>query len=37
MKEMIKSNPFRCNRGKDGRTMEDILKQVDEYNKELDK
>ncbi len=37
MVEMIKSNPFRCNRGKDGKTMEDILKQVEEYNKDLDK
>ena len=37
MVEMIKSNPFRCNRGRDGKTMEDILKQVEEYNKELDK
>ena len=36
MKEMIKSNPFRCNRGKDGKTMEDILKEVAEYNRKLD-
>ncbi len=37
MIEMTKSNPFRLNRGKNGITMEDILKQVERYNKELDK
>ena len=37
MMGMIKSNPFRSNRGRDGKTMEDILKQVEEYNKALDK
>ena len=37
MVEMIKSNPFRSNRGRNGKTMEDILKQVEGYNKELDK
>ncbi len=36
MVEMIKSNPFRSNRGRDGVTMEDILKQVDSYNKALE-
>jgi beta-glucosidase len=36
MIEMIKSNPFRSNRGKNGITMEDILKQVDSYNKALE-
>ena len=34
---MILSNPFRSNRGRDGKTMEDILKQVEEYNKALEK
>ena len=34
---MILSNPFRSNRGRNGVTMEDILKQVDGYNRELDK
>lgn len=33
---MILSNPFRSNRGKEGKTMEDILKQVADYNKALD-
>ena len=37
MVEMIKSNPFRSNRGRDGLTMEEILKQVEEYNTKLDK
>ena len=37
MVEMTKSNPFRSNRGRDGKTMEDILKQVEDYNKALDK
>ena len=36
MIEMIKSNPFRSNRGRNGVTMEDILKQVDSYNKALE-
>ena len=34
---MILSNPFRSNRGRDGKTMEDILKQVEGYNKALEK
>ena len=34
---MILSNPFRSNRGRDGKTMEDILKQIEDYNKALDK
>ena len=34
---MILSNPFRSNRGRDGKTMEDILKQVESYNKALEK
>ena len=33
---MILSNPFRSNRGRDGKTMEDILKQVEDYNKALE-
>lgn len=33
---MILSNPFRSNRGRDGKTMEDILKQVESYNKALE-
>ena len=33
---MILSNPFRSNRGRDGKTMEDILKQVADYNRALD-
>lgn len=33
---MILSNPFRSNRGRDGKTMEDILKQVEGYNKALE-
>jgi beta-glucosidase len=37
MMGMIKSTPFRSNRGRDGKTMEDILKQVEDYNKALDK
>ena len=37
MVEMIKSNPFRCDRGKNGKTLEMILNQVDEYNRALDK
>lgn len=37
MVEMIKSNPFRSNRGRNGMTMEDILKQVEGYNKALEK
>ena len=37
MVEMTKSNPFRSNRGRDGKSMEDILKQVEDYNKALDK
>ena len=37
MVEMIKSNPFRSNRGRDGKSMEDILKQVESYNKALEK
>ena len=37
MIEMIKSNPFRSNRGRNGVTMEDILKQVEKYNQALDK
>ena len=37
MVEMIKSNPFRLSRGQNGKTMEDILKQVEEYNRALDK
>ena len=36
MVEMTKNNPFRLKRGKDGITMEDILKQVEAYNKALD-
>ena len=37
MVEMTKSNPFRSGRGKNGLTMEDILKQVENYNKALEK
>ena len=37
MKGMILSNPFRSNRGRDGKTMEDILTQVAAYNQALDK
>ena len=37
MIEMIKSNPFRSNRGRNGVTMEQILKHIDELNKALDK
>ena len=37
MVEMTKSNPFRSNRGRNGITMEDILKQVEGYNKALEK
>ena len=37
MVEMIKSNPFRCDRGKNGKTLEMILKQVEEYNQALEK
>jgi beta-glucosidase len=37
MVEMIKSNPFRLSRGQNGKTMEDILKQVEEYKRALDK
>ena len=37
MVEMIKSNPFRLSRGQNGITMEDILKQVEEYNRKLEK
>ena len=36
MVEMIKNNPFRLNRGKNGITMEDILKKIEGYNKALD-
>lgn len=34
---MIKSGPFRCERGKNGTTMEDVQKKVDELNKKLEK
>ena len=37
MVEMTKSNPFRSSRGKNGLAMEDILKQVENYNKALEK
>jgi len=37
MVEMIKNNPFRLDRGKDGKTMEDIIRQVEGYNQSLDK
>lgn len=36
MREMIKNNPFRLSRGKNGITMEDILKKIEGYNKALD-
>ena len=36
MKGMILSNPFRSLRGRDGKTTEDILKMVADYNKALD-
>lgn len=36
MREMIKNNPFRLSRGKNGITMEDILKKIEDYNKALD-
>ena len=36
MREMIKNNPFRLSRGKNGITMEDILKKIEEYNRQLD-
>ena len=36
MVEMIKNNPFRLSRGKNGITMEDILKKIEGYNKALD-
>lgn len=35
MEGMILSNPFRSNRGKDGKSLEDIIKMVDDYNKAL--
>ncbi len=37
MVEMIKSNPFRSNRGRNGVTLEDIKKQIEGYNKALEK
>ena len=37
MVEMIKSNPFRSERGRNGKTMEDILKEIEGYNKALEK
>ena len=37
MVEMTKRNPFRSSRGKNGLAMEDILKQVENYNKALEK
>ncbi len=36
MREMIKNNPFRLSRGKNGLTMEDILAKIDRYNKALE-
>ena len=36
MREMIKNNPFRLSRGKNGVTMEDIINKVEKYNKALD-
>ena len=36
MVEMIKNNPFRLSRGKNGITMEDILKKIEGYNKALE-
>ena len=36
MREMIKNNPFRLSRGKNGITMQDILKKIEEYNRQLD-
>lgn len=36
MREMIKNNPFRLSRGKNGITMEDILNKVEDYNKKLE-
>ena len=36
MREMIKNNPFRLSRGKNGITMEDILKKIEGYNKALE-
>ncbi len=36
MLEMIKNNPFRLSRGKNGITMEDILKKIEGYNKALE-
>ena len=36
MREMIKNNPFRLSRGKNGITMEDILNKVEKYNKALE-
>ena len=36
MREMIKNNPFRLSRGKNGITMEDILKKIEEYNRKLE-
>lgn len=36
MREMIKNNPFRLSRGKNGVTMEDILKKIEGYNKALE-
>lgn len=36
MREMIKNNPFRLSRGKNGITMEDILAEVSRYNKALE-
>ncbi len=36
MREMIKNNPFRLSRGKNGLTMEDILKKIEGYNKALE-
>ena len=36
MREMIKNNPFRLARGKNGITMEDILKKIEGYNKALE-
>lgn len=36
MREMIKNNPFRLSRGKNGITMDDILKKVEDYNRKLE-
>ena len=36
MREMIKNNPFRLSRGKNGITMDDILKKIEDYNRKLE-